>query len=176
MRANSDPLRSPIESVNVEMKMIPVCGNAYRLMATDDQRITVYRQRILPVAGIAFAPLSICAISARSASLSAPPHSTICMAFSASTLSASSRATRSITAPCASGRRPNEAGNTVQKKLPATPSFDAGSSRNDRTVFAAARFASIPSLIVSERLIEARARNPELAVLIGNQCFVGRSQ
>jgi hypothetical protein len=42
MSANSGPSLSRVESVNVEMKMIPVCGNAYRLMATDDQRITVY--------------------------------------------------------------------------------------------------------------------------------------
>jgi hypothetical protein len=55
MSANSDPPHSPVESVNVEMKMIPDRGHAYRLVVTGIRRMTVYLQRKLPVAGVAFA-------------------------------------------------------------------------------------------------------------------------
>ncbi|MDR3753688.1 MAG: hypothetical protein P4K93_06675 [Terracidiphilus sp.] len=55
MSANSDPPRSPVESVNVEMKMIPARGLAYRLVVTGTRRMTVYLQRKLPVAALAFA-------------------------------------------------------------------------------------------------------------------------
>jgi aspartyl protease/Foie gras liver health family 1 protein len=47
--------RPPVESVNVEMKMIPVHGDAYRLVVTGIRRMTVHRERELPVAGMAFA-------------------------------------------------------------------------------------------------------------------------
>jgi hypothetical protein len=55
MSANSHPPRSPVESVNVEMNMIPARGHAYRLVVTGIRRMTVYRQRKLPVAGLVFA-------------------------------------------------------------------------------------------------------------------------
>ena len=54
MSANSHPPRSPVESVNVEMNMIPARGHAYRLVVTGIRRMTVYRQRKLPVAGPIF--------------------------------------------------------------------------------------------------------------------------
>jgi hypothetical protein len=47
--------RSPVESVNVEMKMIPARGHAYRLVVTGIRRMMVYLQRKLPVAGLVFA-------------------------------------------------------------------------------------------------------------------------
>jgi hypothetical protein len=55
MSVNSNPPLSPVESVNVEMKMMPDCGHAYRLVVTGIRRMTVYLQRKLPVAGLAFA-------------------------------------------------------------------------------------------------------------------------
>jgi hypothetical protein len=55
MSANCNAPRSPVESVNVEMKMIPVCGHAVRLVVTGSRRMTVYLQRKLPAADIAFA-------------------------------------------------------------------------------------------------------------------------
>src|ERR1700683_1133055 len=50
MSANSSLQRPQVEFVNVETKMIPVCGHAYQLVVTGDQRLTAYRQKILPVA------------------------------------------------------------------------------------------------------------------------------
>jgi len=55
MSANSHPPRSPVESVNVEMKMIPARGHAVRLVIKGSRRMTAYLQRKLPVAGLVFA-------------------------------------------------------------------------------------------------------------------------
>jgi hypothetical protein len=55
MSANSSPPRAPVESVNVEMKMIPVRRHAYPFVLTGIRRMTVYLQRKLPVAGLVFA-------------------------------------------------------------------------------------------------------------------------
>ena len=55
MSANSDPPRWQVESVNVEMKMIPARGHAYRLVVTGIRRMTVYLERKSPVAGTALA-------------------------------------------------------------------------------------------------------------------------
>jgi hypothetical protein len=53
--ANGDLPRSPVESVNVEMKMIPARRHAYPFVLTSIRRVTVYRERKLPVAGLGFA-------------------------------------------------------------------------------------------------------------------------
>ncbi|HKN19772.1 MAG TPA: aspartyl protease family protein [Terracidiphilus sp.] len=73
MSANSDPPRSPVESVNVEMKMIPARGHAYRLVVTGIRRMTIYLKRKLPVAGMSFAFALVVFVSPLAAQQGATP-------------------------------------------------------------------------------------------------------